>query len=595
MLRFKQKCMLPRFGHKAYITFLVMLLVSQIAVVDLAAAYNDTAIYERRYTNELKTSESQVFFPELIDGKLLPNTKVNIGDVIRINLMTLGFKPSSTETYREIAGSNKYNWPYLWEANRLNLIEIMDSNPNFNDKKGLTTAKALELSLQIHGVPVPKFVDEEKFKELLPGQSAKGAFAPIMLRAYELGLLPQKNRRPISPMRRIDLIVTALGLVNFETKLNTNSTTKPSQQVITVAPIFNTDIVENPKFSILLDVWKKLTNDYVKKSGLDENQLLYGAIEGMVEKLGDQYSIFQEPAVSQAFNDSLSNEIQGIGASLGLDSQNNVIVISPIKGSPAEKAGILPGDIISKVDNKPLNNLSLAEVVRQIQGPAGTSVAVELKRGTRVFSLTITRTKLSVPVVTGEVTNDKILIMTINNFGVGTVEAFAQIANDAKSKNKLNGIIIDLRNNPGGFLTAAIDIAGYFLDKGKVVTKLVGPKVSETEYSNGPATLKGIPTYVLINKGSASAAEILAGALSANGAATLVGNQTFGKGTVQEVTSYSDNSALKLTVAEWLLPSGKSINKVGLSPDIKVDYTDADLKIGIDPQKLRALKALRGL
>jgi carboxyl-terminal processing protease len=315
----------------------------------------------------------------------------------------------------------------------------------------------------------------------------------------------------------------------------------------------------------------------------------------MVEKLGDQYSIFQEPAVSQAFNDSLSNEIQGIGASLGLDSQNNVIVISPIKGSPAEKAGILPGDIISKVDNKPLNNLSLAEVVRQIQGPAGTSVAVELKRGTRVFSLTITRTKLSVPVVTGEVTNDKILIMTINNFGVGTVEAFAQIANDAKSKNKLNGIIIDLRNNPGGFLTAAIDIAGYFLDKGKVVTKLVGPKVSETEYSNGPATLKGIPTYVLINKGSASAAEILAGALSANGAATLVGNQTFGKGTVQEVTSYSDNSALKLTVAEWLLPSGKSINKVGLSPDIKVDYTDADLKIGIDPQKLRALKALRGL
>lgn len=251
-----------------------------------------------------------------------------------------------------------------------------------------------------------------------------------------------------------------------------------------------------------------------------------------------------------------------------------------------------PGDVVNSIDGKVITNFTLVEVVRLIQGEPGTQVRLVIKRGSSVLNFTIVRERISVASVVGEVTADDILIITVNNFGFGTASSFASFVNQTNAGN-LNGVIIDLRNNPGGFLDAAVDIAGNFLAKGKVVTRLVGPTVSETEYSTGSAKLANVPTYVLMNKGSASASEILAAALHDHHQATLIGETSFGKGTVQEISTYLDSSSLKLTIAKWLTPSGINIHGTGIKPDIYVQYTDADRTAGVDPQLNKALNEIR--
>jgi carboxyl-terminal processing protease len=318
---------------------------------------------------------------------------------------------------------------------------------------------------------------------------------------------------------------------------------------------------------------------------LDRTKLEDGLRSGLVAATGDPYTNYFNAQEAKAFNAELSGSFTGIGAELGTDSDNNILIISPLSGYPAQQAGLQSKDIIAAVDKQSTNGLSVDSVVKKIRGPENSKVTLTIVRGGgNPFDVTITRAKITVPSVESHI-DGNVGYIKINQFGSDTAQLAQNAASDFKAKG-VKGVVLDLRGDPGGYLQAAIDISSMWLDKGKVVvSERKGGVTQNTDYAKGNATLKGIPTVVLIDGGSASASEITAGALHDNNAATLVGTKSFGKGSVQQVINLSDGSELKVTTAHWYTPAGKNINKQGITPDTVVDRSADDIKSGKDPQK----------
>ncbi len=325
---------------------------------------------------------------------------------------------------------------------------------------------------------------------------------------------------------------------------------------------------------------------------LDPLKLIDGLKSGLVSSAGDPYTVYFNPKDAKAFNDQLSGSITGIGAELGSDSSNDIVIVSPLSGYPAEKAGLKSKDLIAAIDGQTTSGMSVDTAVSKIRGNPGTQVKLTIVRdGGAPFEVTITREKITIPSV--EYHEDgNIGYIKISQFGPDTVDLAQKAAQEFKDKG-VKGVVLDLRNNPGGYLSGAVDISSLWLDSGKtVVTEKRGQTVIDTQYSSGNSLLKGLPTVVLINGGSASASEITAGALSDNQAATLVGEKSFGKGSVQQVEKLADGSELKITIARWYTPNGKNIDKQGITPDTAVSISDADIKAGNDPQKDKAYEIL---
>ncbi|MEX1059283.1 MAG: S41 family peptidase [Candidatus Saccharimonadales bacterium] len=326
---------------------------------------------------------------------------------------------------------------------------------------------------------------------------------------------------------------------------------------------------------------------------LNKTQLLDGIKSGLVEATGDPYTEYFNPKEAKEFNEALSGTFTGIGAELGTDDDNNIVVVSPLSGYPAEKAGLKPKDIIAAVDGQSTNGMRVDAVVKIIRGPADTRVTLTIVRGNeRPFDVTITRAQIKVASVEYQV-DGQIGYLKISQFTEDTVDLTKKAAKDFKSRG-VKGIVLDLRSNPGGYLDGAVDIAGMWLDKGKpVVSERRGATVLSTKRSSGSGEFKGLSTVVMIDSGSASAAEIIAGALHDSRLATLVGLQSFGKGSVQQVVNLPDGSELKVTIARWYTPSGENIDKQGIEPDVKVEISEADADAGRDPQKDKAYEILR--
>lgn len=337
-------------------------------------------------------------------------------------------------------------------------------------------------------------------------------------------------------------------------------------------------------FSSVDQVYSLLQKDF--DGNLDTTKLIDGAKQGLVAATGDPYTEYFNPTDAKTFNDQLSGSITGIGAEIGSDASGNIQVVSPISGYPAEKAGLKPKDLIAGINGQSTSGMSVDAAVSKIRGKEGTQVKLTIVRGNgNPFDVTITRQKITVPSVTWNEDKDNIGYMKINQFTDDTVGLAQKAANEFKAKG-VKGVILDLRGNPGGYLTDAVNVSSLWLDQGKtVVSERRGSTVMDTETATGNNPLKGLPTVVLIDGGSASASEITAGALHDNGAATLVGEKSFGKGSVQQVISLSDGSELKVTVAHWYTPNGKNINKQGITPDKSVSISDNDIKNGQDPQK----------
>lgn len=344
-------------------------------------------------------------------------------------------------------------------------------------------------------------------------------------------------------------------------------------------------------FSIFWKTWNLIQEKYV--GTIDAKKMVYGAISGMVDAVGDPYTVFMEPDAIKSFMEDLSGEIQGIGAEISVKDKQ-IVVVSPLTGSPAEKAGLKPSDVILEIDNKTTEGLSAEEAVAKIRGRAGTTVVLTITRDgwEKAQEFKIKREKITIKSVEWQMKENNIAYIKVSQFGDDTTRLMEEAAGEIKQKNS-QAVILDLRRNPGGYLNSAVEMIGFFTDKGTVVVKEKDKsgKIQEEKTQSDPI-LKDVKLIILTDEGSASASEIVAGALQDLGKAKLVGAKTFGKGSVQSLEDLGDGASLKITIAEWLTPKDRAINHQGIEPDVKVDLTEDDAKAGRDPQLDKALELI---
>ena len=325
-------------------------------------------------------------------------------------------------------------------------------------------------------------------------------------------------------------------------------------------------------FDLFWETWNKLNERYVDQKKVDKKKMYMGAIKGMVASIEDPYTFFLTPDENKQTKDDLGGKFEGIGAQLGL-KDNRIVIISPLKKSPAETAGVRAGDFINKVNDVSTNSWTLSQAVSKIRGPKNTKVKLTLERNSKEIEVTIVRQQIIVASVENSYEKN-IAILKVNQFGDNTNDEWDKAVQDISykwSKKQIKGLVLDLRDNPGGYLDSSVYLASDFLPLGKLVVKQEATLYGDKEYRvSRIGSLKDIPMVILINKGSASASEILAGALRDHKRAQLVGEKSFGKGSVQEALDLSQGAGLHVTVAKWVLPNGDWINGKGIEPKIKI-------------------------
>jgi len=351
---------------------------------------------------------------------------------------------------------------------------------------------------------------------------------------------------------------------------------------------------QNPSLPVRLNytsvnqVYSDLRSQYDGK--LTVGQLLDGLNNGLANATGDPYTEYFNPTQAKAFNNELNGSFSGIGAELGEDSSNNIEIIAPLAGTPAASAGLMPKDIVTAIDGKSTSGMSIDAAVNTIRGPSGSKVTLNVVRNTsQQLTFTITRANITVPSVNYKILSNNIGYLQITQFSNDT-SGLAQKAAQVFQQAHVKGVILDLRDNPGGIVSAAIDVSSLWLPAGQMIMEeKTGGVVVQSYQSTGNDLLHSVPTVVLINAGSASAAEITTGALHDNGAAYVIGVKSYGKGVVQQLDNLNGGAELKVTVASWYRPNGKNINHIGITPDQTVQLTDAEAKVGQDPQQSAAI------
>lgn len=348
----------------------------------------------------------------------------------------------------------------------------------------------------------------------------------------------------------------------------------------------NNDQVDVDLFS---ELWGYIHNDYLDRNNINDQDLFYGALAGMVDALGDPHSVFFDPVTTKEFSQELDGTFYGIGAEIGR-RDGFIVVVAPLPDTPADRAGLRAADKILAIDGQDVLDVPVDEAVSMIRGDKGTAVVLTIlspgDQSTRDVS--IVRDKINVPSVTYKL-EDNVGIVELNHFNDDTDSEFTKIAQRILNDDPA-GLILDLRNNPGGFLDTAVEIASHWLEPGQVVVReTFSDKRNDNDYkARKTVSVADLKTVILVNEGSASAAEIVAGALQDYGLAQVVGMITFGKGSVQQLIPLKDDSSVKLTVARWLTPNGRTIEGQGIKPDYEVDYTEEDYNNNTDPQLAKA-------
>ncbi len=356
----------------------------------------------------------------------------------------------------------------------------------------------------------------------------------------------------------------------------------------TEKPLLKPTPSEKADMSLFWETWDLVKEKYVNQ--INDQDLVYGAIKGMVSALGDPYSAFMTPEENKQFEEDMQGSFEGIGAEIGI-RDGVLTIIAPLEDMPAEKAGLKAGDKVIKVDDKLTAEMTLDQAVRLIRGPKGTAVALTVLRNGESQEIKIIRNQIDIKSVKLEQKENNIVYIDINGFLQDTSREFT-VASAQVLISKPKSIILDLRNNPGGYLDQAVEVTGWFVDKGEVVAIEDFGNGEQIEHKAfGNASLKNYPLVVLINQGSASGSEILAGALRDLRGIKLIGEKTFGKGSVQELENLENKSSLRITVAKWLTPDGYSIHEKGLEPDIAV--LDDPKTEDIDEQLEEAMRILR--
>ncbi len=554
--------------------------------IPVMAFYSDIT-EENQYYNSIKILYDLDRLPHYENEIFNPETKVTIVDLCEL---TLAFAQVSLNTNISLPYSNidpsSETAKIIQTALDTNIIEAIGLNPTLDITSPVAKQYILKTLFQTLGIGTNYFFDKSDFP--FTDLDVNSELAPIAQKAAELYILEKDKPQLFSLAKRI----TRGQLADYLYRIYQNA---PNTITIRVKPSnytkAQTELLDNEKFSIFLDIWDRLKTDFLYQDKLNEDQLIESAIEGLLEPVEekDKYTTYQNSSEAQAFMDSLSGDYEGIGISIEM-IDGKATVITPFKNSPAEKAGLKPNDVILEVNNEDVSDQTLEEIISKIKGEKGTTVTLKILRGTDKKTFEIEREEISQESVSSELLehNDKkigyINMMSFNEDG------YKKFTEQAKTllKDKPVGFIIDLRNNPGGYLDVAVNIVGLFTDAKKTALRLEFADGTTQEYiTNGNGLLKNYKTIVLINGGSASASEILAGALKDFSLATLIGEKSFGKGSVQEIITYYDESLLKFTIAKWLTPNGTNVNEVGIVPDKEVvenpdTTTDEQLQAALD-------------
>ncbi len=346
---------------------------------------------------------------------------------------------------------------------------------------------------------------------------------------------------------------------------------------------------KNVDLDVFWETWNSMEENFLHNEKLNVREQVYGATKGLINSLDDPYTVFMTPEDTKKFDESISGEFEGIGAEIAIRN-DQIVVVAPLKGSPAELAGLRAGDVVFKIDNEPTIGISVEEAVTRIRGPKGEKVVLTvLRNGEKTpVEVTIVRDNIVIKSIEWEMKDD-IAVVTVSQFGTEMTREFQEAIPEVLLQNP-RGMVLDFRNDGGGLLDACVKLSSEFLDQ-KVIVRTKGRNFGDSGeiMSGNSGAFLGMPLVVLINKGSASASEIFAGAIQDHYRGILLGEKSFGKGSVQNVIPLTDGSSLKVTIAEWLTPGGKSINEVGIDPDEEIKITEEDLTEGRDPVLERAL------
>lgn len=573
-------CMIKSIRRISITLFIVLLQGFIFNVQTLDAAFSDVPqthkyIQGIQYLENLGIAEGETFKPD---------EQITREDYAKWLLRNVGFSDENYKKQSKIRLTdvkklkNPYA-PYIYKLVDLGVIEFGKgkTTANFQPEKPITRQEAIKWLFKVEGVPIPLVFDEMQFQAT--DVKTKSPLAPIINKAIGLGII--KGGR-ISPLKKVTRAEAAHFLKTVKNASNTLT--------VNIVPFVKSDLEKNSKYEILASVWNKILESYLRRNDLSRDQMMYGAIEGVVKELNDKHTDFERPG-NNALIESLSGQVEGIGAVVQMKDEL-VEIVTPIKNSPAEKAGLLANDLITHVDDVSVKGMTLTKVVSRIKGKKGTQVKLTIKRGAEILNFTITRDIVEIVSASMTRTDDNIAVIELTDFGSRTLSEFSDVVKNME-QNRPKGIVLDMRNNPGGFLTTCVQIAGYFIKNGDKVVTVRYPDSQEAYNSSGNAELASYKIAVLVNGGSASAAEILAGALQDYKLAQIIGMKTFGKGTVQELSDFTDGSTLKLTVAEWLTPLNHLIEKNGITPDIEVKLTAEDRTANRDPQLDKALEELR--
>ncbi len=413
--------------------------------------------------------------------------------------------------------------------------------------------------------------------------------------------------------KRLSLAVLLLGVigVSYFIGFNSGSQAVVNENILSSVSNINEGKPEQVDFSAFWRAWNILNQKYAGTSTADQEKV-YGAIEGLTASLGDPYTVFFPPKEAKIFASEIAGNFEGVGMEVGV-KDGKLVVVAPIKDAPAEKAGVRAGDYIVKIDDTDSILMATDEAVVLIRGKAGTKVRLTLARegSKNPIEISITRAQIDLPTVKTTTKNevagaagstdsgvglrkDGIFVISLYSFSANSANLFRNALKDFIDSGS-HKLVIDLRGNPGGYLEAAVDMASWFLPSGEVVVREeFGKDKAEHEYRSKGYDIftDKLRVIILVDGGSASASEILAGALSENGVAKLVGTKTFGKGSVQELVQLTSDTSLKVTIAKWLTPKGHSISKQGITPDYVVPVTEEDIKNKKDPQMDKAVELL---
>ncbi|MDO8649359.1 MAG: S41 family peptidase [Candidatus Peregrinibacteria bacterium] len=442
----------------------------------------------------------------------------------------------------------------------------------------ITRSQAVQVLVKLLSLPEPKTTQEfsDIRRNTVEARAIQIAIDRQWLKPLRATVFGAK--RPLT-LRESRLL---LSRVKRSASMEEESDSKVEVIRVKIAPRTQREL---PNGEILQTIWNLLNDEYLYKDKIKADEASFRAAEGLVQSLGDPYTTFMRPASARNFQTQIQGEVTGIGAQV--EQKGTVlIIVSPLPSSPAEKAGLKPGDEIIAADDKSLAGLSFEDAVSRVRGPKGTSVKLRIRREGAEFDVEVLRDLVRVPEIIIKFQGN-VAVVKIVQFGQTTDRDLRGLMEEV-AKQKPSGIILDLRNNPGGLLHAADVVASNFLPEGSTVAKIVAKGETREEVTTGAPTIDpSMPLVVLVNRGSASASEIVAGALQDAKRAVLVGQKSFGKGTVQQVLQFNDGSTLKMTVAEWLTPAGRKIDGVGVMPDHLVEEGERD-----EPM-LKALELLR--